>query len=156
MTLFPLVLSSGLGFYFLPLVFYSLAGVAVVSALLYAVLGWSTGTMSDGAGEQTKARELISQGHVVVTVNGLVSWPYGQGHAKRLFHELEQGWDGSGLGVVVSTTNPELAQRYEQSGFTPVAGVQASSLVPLFLTTASVGHNPTPGLLLVTSVRFYM
>jgi hypothetical protein len=132
LTLFPLVLAAGPGFYFLPLVFYSLAGVAVVSALLYAVFGWRTGTMSGGASERTKVRELISQGHVVPAVNGLVSWPHGQGHARRLFHELEQEWAGSGLGVVISTTQPELAQRYEKYGFTPVQGSSPSALFRCF------------------------
>ena len=125
--------SSGWGAsHFFPRAFYGLAGVGVGGILLYAVLGWRTGMVSSGAGERAKAQELIADGHVVVTVNGLVSWPYAQGHATRLFQELEQEWAGSGLCVVVSTTKPELAQRYERYGFILVQGSSPAVLFRCF------------------------
>ena len=125
--------SSGWGAsHFFPRAFYGLAGVGVGGILPYAVLGWRTGMVSSGAGERAKAQELIADGHVVVTVNGLVSWPYAQGHATRLFQELEQEWAGSGLCVVVSTTKPELAQRYERYGFILVQGSSPAVLFRCF------------------------
>jgi len=68
----------------------------------------------------------------VVTVNGLVSWPHGTGHATRLFQELEQEWSRSGLCVVISSTTPELARKYGRSGFKLVQGSNPAVLFRCF------------------------
>jgi len=109
-----------------------LVAIVLGSVLLYVVLGMQGGMVARRPKERPAAQELVKQGHTVVSINGLVSWPHGQGHAKRLFHELEQHWDGSGLAVVVSTTKPELAQKYEQYGFTPVHGSSPAVLFRCF------------------------